>query len=456
MISYIDFKKYFNNDFWKSFKRLPFNIKIKNKEEIIKSVYNSISTKKYYPSTPIRYIDVDKGNGVARTVPVFDIKDYCVYYFCIKILEPEIALNRVSNTFGGWSLGGAIRNSENDEILPVLDDSLEDSDEFIEASTSPYSFNPNAWSKVYGDFNSKLYATAKVYSGHNVAELDIANFYDSVRLDILENKIREVTNQENSYVVSLLFHFLNYWNREANFYNKQTVGLPQDALGDCSRILANFYLQDYDSYIKMKANEINGEYFRYADDQLLFGLNEKEVKRLVFLASKKLNCFGLSTNQKKVIYRKTEDLIKYRSFDIFEILADENTKDNPDVVEKFTDEYIKIKSNGFDELKDRGLPLLNKLLFRNIESLPVNKKIIILSDLLNDEFLLKVKADKFNRIYSLLYSKDKKKFINQLLKLSSETYHNSFHFEVIKFLKSRKIDSKIIRDKIVELEKLYK
>lgn len=455
MIPYSKFKRYFNNDFWKSFKRLPFYIKIPERGKFIKGVYDSILTKKYYPSAPIRYIDIDKGNGVTRTVPVLDIKDYCIYYFCIKILESKIALNRVPNTFGGWTLGGVMRKTEDDEVS-FSATTIENVEDMIEASISPYSFNPYAWSVVYGDFNSKLYAAAKSFSGSYVAELDIANFYDSIRLDILENKIREITNSAESEVVSLLFHFLNYWNREVNFYNRQTVGLPQDALGDFSRILANFYLQDYDLYMKMKADEVGGSYFRYADDQFLFAPNEEIVRKLVFLASKKLNCFGLSINQKKVAYKKTEDLIKHRSFDTFEILADKNTRDNPDVIERFTDEYLRIREGDLSELKSRGSPLINKLLFRKIESLPANKKIVILADLLKDDFILKINAGKLERIYSLLYSKDRKKFINQLLKLSQKTYHNSFHLELMKFLKAKKIDSKIVKDRIAELQTIYK
>ncbi len=455
MIAYSNFKKYFNNGFWKSFKRLPFDIKIPEKEKFIKSVYNSIITKRYYPSTPIRYIDIDKGNGVTRTVPVFDIKDYSVYYFCIKILESKIALNRVPNTFGGWTLGGVMRQAEDQEVS-ISSPVIEGLDDMIEVSASPYSFNPYAWSKVYGDFNSKLYETARTFSGSYVAELDIANFYDSVRLDILENKIREITTNNESEIVSLLFHFLNYWNREVNFYNEQTVGLPQDALGDFSRILANFYLQDYDVYMKAKAEEIGGSYFRYADDQFLFAPDEDGVRKLVFFSSKKLNCFGLSINQKKVVYRKTEELITYRSFNVFEILANEQTRDNPDVIERFSDEYLKIRQSGLDSLKGKGFPLINKLLFRKIESLPVSKKMVILSDLLDDNFVSIIKADKFERIYSLLYSKDRRKFINQLLKLSQKIYHNSFHYELIKFLKLKKIDSSAVKERIAVLQKLYK
>jgi hypothetical protein len=455
MIAYKEFKKHFNSDFWKSFKKLPFDIKIPNKEKFVAEVYESIVTKKYYPLPPVRYIDLNKGSGVVRTIPVFDIKDYCIYYFCIKTLESKIALNRTENTFGGWTLGGMMRSSEEDEVVNMVTPANFEGD-ISDASASPYSFNPYAWSKVYGDFNSKLYTSCVTFQHKYVVEIDIANFYDSVRLDILENKIREIATAEESEVVSLLFHFLNYWNRKNNFYNQQTVGLPQDAMADCSRILANFYLQDYDAYIKAKALAIGGEYFRYADDQFLFAENEEDARKLVFLASKKLNSFGLSINQKKVVFRKTEELIAYRSFAIFDIFADEGTRDNPEIVERFVDEYINIKGTDINNVKDRGVPLLNRVLFRNIKSLPVSKKQIILADLITDEYISKASFNKINRIYELIYARDKRKFINQLLRLSTQLNHNSYHFELIRFLKSKKISVQVVKDRIAELNDYYK
>ncbi len=243
------FKQYFNRDFWRAFqdKQSFFDIpRNKNdKDAFIDNLYTEIQERKYYPSVPKCYIDRDKGNGITRIVPVFTLKDYCVYYYCIKKIEDKIAYNRVENTFGGWTLGGLMRKSEDDEMEKRRKHFNRQEDFIAELhgiSVSEYSFNPAAWARAYGDLNSKLYVIAKARNYKYVAELDIANYYDSIRLDILEMRIRELVNEEQADIVSLLFHFLNYWNRNTNLYNKQTVGIPQDAMGDCSRILANFYL----------------------------------------------------------------------------------------------------------------------------------------------------------------------------------------------------------------------
>lgn len=107
-------------------------------------------------------------------------------------------------------------------------------------------------------------------SHFETVEMDISNFYDCIRLDLLETWINEVSDGSSKEIINLLFHFLNYWNKKVNLSNKQTVGIPQDALSDCSRILANFYLQRYDSYMYEVCSRYNCRYFRYADDQIIF------------------------------------------------------------------------------------------------------------------------------------------------------------------------------------------
>src|ERR1035437_2389495 len=102
------FRQYFNRDFWRAFqdKQSFFDIpkNKKDKDLFIEELYKEIYERKYYPSVPSCYIDRDKGNGVTRVIPVFTLKDYCVYYYCIKKIEDKIAYNRVENTFGGLNV----------------------------------------------------------------------------------------------------------------------------------------------------------------------------------------------------------------------------------------------------------------------------------------------------------------------------------------------------------------
>ena len=100
-----DFHRWFNWEFWKAFKTRTFPIKIPRtqnaKHDIVEKVCSSILSARYAPSIPEAEIVMNKGHGVARTVPVFGMVDYCVYYFSIKELEHVLCGNRTDNTFGG-------------------------------------------------------------------------------------------------------------------------------------------------------------------------------------------------------------------------------------------------------------------------------------------------------------------------------------------------------------------
>jgi hypothetical protein len=103
-ISLADFKKYFNSNFWRVFKEKVLfysinELSAKQKKEIIEKLYFDIKNKNYYPSNPKNILYKEKEKGVPRIIPVFEIQDYCLYYFCIKQLEDRIALDRTPNTF---------------------------------------------------------------------------------------------------------------------------------------------------------------------------------------------------------------------------------------------------------------------------------------------------------------------------------------------------------------------
>ena len=458
MDNFNEFRKYFNKTFWKVFSNK--NIFIdnpSNKEKFTKSVFKEIYFKKYYPSIPQLYIDINKGNGVTRIIPVFSLKDYCVYYYCIKKLETKIAFNRIPNTFGGWTLGGLIRKNEEDEMIKRRMDYNKFEDFMAELngiSVSQHSFNPLAWAKAYGDLNSKLYASSKEKKYNFVSELDISNFYDSIRLDILELKIREISDDKYSEIVAILFLFLNYWNRKTNSYNKQTVGIPQDALGDCSRILANFYLQSYDKFVYEICKKTGCKYLRYADDQFIFSNSKEELKYLIYMMSKKLNSMGLSVNQKKVRIFPTAGLIEYRAFKIFDIVKSSKDKNDKVKVETLVNKYIElVKENKLAKIKDNGKSILTRILFcPALKRIDVSKRNTIVNFLIDENYLEFCRTNHLLKIYDLLEKNQKGKFVLKLKKLTKKLMHNSFHYEVLGFFDKYSIHTKLIKTRLKKLE----
>lgn len=454
------FKSYFRSNFWRPFNRLPVNIcdlSSSGKNLLVEEVYDLIKNRTYYPATPKCYLIKNKGSGVVRIVPIFQARDYIVYYYCVIALEPLIAINRVNNTFGGWSLAGIQhRTAEKAE----LDTKFQEADQFntemndwLGVSVPSYSFNPFAWSKIYGEFQARLFEEVKFKEKRFYAEFDISNFYDSIRLDILERKIRKEFDKRFEDELNLLFHFLQYWNRNVNHYNQQAVGIPQEAMNDCSRILANFYLQEHDLALERECKAKNASYLRYCDDQYIFADSRQDLEYLIFKASKRLKALGLSLNQKKVRIDTVERLLTDRSFNTFNKLSEEGSKYNPKHVEAFVDDVIQIfTSNSLHEIKQRGIPLLNRALFCSIDKIPMNKRLRLMAEYTKDDYLLDADSDKFKRIHTLLTTQeDKNELIKSLDRLCLERFHNFFHYEVLKFYSTIGLSSTHVQNRIDEI-----
>lgn len=444
-----DFLRWFNRSFWKAFsgRTLPIYVPKSEAEKnaLLEEVYREIVSARYAPGIPETELVMNKGHGVARTIPVFSIRDYCVYYFCIKELEDVLCVNRIANTFGGWSLGGQLRARENDEI---------ESDAVIYGR---YSFNPHAWTQAFGEFNSLLFAQLEPGHYQYVLQLDLANFYDCVRLDILERWMREHSRAEKGWVITLLFYLLNNWNRRNTGLHPQAVGLPQDALADCSRILANFYLQKYDAFAQDVCNQAGAKYFRYADDQMILLNDSSKVEVLLLLLTRNLDRFGLRVNQKKVRLWNSDALIDHRCRKIQAIFANKGDNKDPKLVREFVDAYLALPSGRLADTWNGGVPLLNRLLWADLSTLPQSIFDKVMTRLLKEAYLLQATADKFSRINTLNALKKKPIDLNKRLSLiASKSVHNAFHHEVLAYARKIK-DSRLtelIKSRISALDQL--
>jgi len=425
------FKRWFNRSFWRVFRDQTFPIRIpetpEEKVALIDNLYAAISSARYAPSIPEAEIVMNKGHGVARTVPVFCIEDYCVYYFCIKELEDVLSVNRTPNTFGGWTLGGKLRRAENADIECELTD------------YGRYSFNPRAWTHAFNEFNSLLFAQLDQDNYSHVLQFDLSNFYDCVRLDTLERWIREEAQSEKGWIVTLLFYLLNQWNRRNTGLHPQSVGLPQDVLADCSRILANYCLQKYDQYAEAICSSHGALYFRYADDQMILLNDSRSVERLLLLMTRRLDRFGLRVNQKKVDFWTRADLLKHRCRAIQTIFAERGDNQKPALVKQFVDAYLAIPKADLEKTWNRGMPLLNRLLWSDLESLPMSLLQTILVRLTSDEYLLRTDGKKLARIHQLNSNRARPiDFAARLRKIGERSVHNSYHYEVLAFANSVK------------------
>lgn len=422
MITINELKKVVDNRFWKLAEKLQPSHTV-SREETLNEICKTINSGQYSPGAPTIIMEYDKGYGIVRHIPVFNMMDYSVYYFCIRKLDPVLAKRRIVNTYGGWSLGGRIREIEEKEDSALYSLNYELS----------FSYNPQAWAKYYGEFNSKLYRQLLEYKNKKnyvAVEFDLANYYDNIRLDILERKIRTDSDFHDTEILNLLFYFLNYRDKKLSNYNPHHVGLPQDAIGDCSRLLANYYIQDYDQFMHDLLKIHDGTYFRFADDQYIF-CDMNDIRNLIQTASRKLFEIGLNINQLKVHVWQLGELEKYRSFQIFDILKTLTKEDLKQKLNDFAEKTFAISKP--QELKNRGYPLLKRLLTFDFNLLKPEYRAQLLGRIMNEDFIFSSKGYTLSRIYIGLRKEEKNDFINFIKNCSNKSTHNAFHYELIAF-----------------------
>jgi hypothetical protein len=293
--------------------------------------------------------------------------------------------------------------------------------------------------RAFGEFNSLLFSQLDQGNYSHVLQFDLSNFYDSVRLDMLERWIREEADSDKGWVITLLFYLLNQWNRRNTGLHPQAVGLPQDALADCSRILANYYLQKYDKFAVTVCCEASALYFRYADDQMILMNDPGKMEGLLLLLTRNLDLYGLRVNQKKVYFWQASDLQQHRCRAIHALFGQERDNQNPLLVRKFVDAYLEIPERNLKETWNGGLPLLNRLLWANLSSLPEDLFERILVHLISEQYLLRADQKKLGQVYKLNAKRSRPiDFAERLKLLGEKAVHNAYHHEVLAFAFSLK------------------
>lgn len=391
------------------------------KDEFLEQLYGKLTNGSYFVSSPRAFKIQSKSQLVARVIPLLTLEDYCVYYFCIKQLEQELALNRVQNTYGGFSLGGSIREGENEELEALRGTA---------PSTSTRAYNMFGWLSSWTDFQDKAWQHAINTDASSFLFFDIANFYDTIDLNKLEGKVRHAVPKDKTTIVNLLFSFLRNWNRKVYGYNHQSKGIPQDEVGDCSRILANFFLQDYDQKIFEYCETENITYFRYADDQIFMsGSDEKNLKAL-YQSSIFLHREGLNVNSSKVKLQNEHQFTRHWAFEILNDLKDKSDKVR---VEKAVRQFFNWCDDQDGRDSFRWWTVQARIMTCDIHQLPLELKHRILTACYEGNYLLDASSYNFHRVYELTPTDERRAFIATLIALVDTNRFNAYLYELLDF-----------------------
>lgn len=167
----------------------------------IDNLRSDIKSNKYIPSIGHGYLGYVKQSGCTRFVPILSAEDMVVYYLLVLSLQ-DYLVKDYEGVYGAYRTvpkGAKKKNPEDDP--DIIDPYFQDT------------FSKKAWFKDWSQFTDLLRETCGDPSvGNYVLTSDVANFYDTIDVGRLIDKIRSKVPL-NDEVVSLIGYFLNYWDR---------------------------------------------------------------------------------------------------------------------------------------------------------------------------------------------------------------------------------------------------
>ncbi len=398
-------------------------------DNILRDLYKELSLYEYKVNKLDEKIYIYKTNNVARIIPILNVKDELVYYFACKMIEDEIAINRTPNTYGGWRIGNRIKLEEDSEIEYVYK-----------------SYNPQLWNENWKEFQNIVYNETENISDEDIIlKLDIANFYDNINLNLLERKLLAGINNDKIEYINILMYFLKNWNIKNDKYNLKTVGLPQNEFGDQSRLLANFYIQDYDSEIKRICDSSDATYIRYADDQIIIIKDKSKINDIMYVISRELNKLGLNLNASKVKEFNKETIRIYYGIPVFKLLDEQKNNEAAKLFFSFY-ENKNIEFNYTSSLK--------RFLNIGFENFSLHYRSKLKAIVTQYQFVRESDDYYLRKIYTNLNDSEKKELIELVKVISKETTYNGFHYSAIRFLEKEGKDYDEITKRIKEIENI--
>lgn len=318
-----DFTKAIDEVFWEAITKNrifkdPVDFKDLDKTMIVDKIATQLKNNTYSPGIPIQFYD-PKNNGVLRGKKLFEIDDMCVYYFCVVALQDPLIekIKLTPNVFGGFRINSNLKvpkdSIKGDDEADTFLGSDDPSDLYNEPEISKIGYKKE-WSD-YQNLSRNLYNRGFDWYIH----LDIAHFYDDIDLSILESQLRIYSDKSKSSIIDILMHLLEASSKSDYGFIRSHRGLPQEDLGEMSRVLANFYLSDFDSdFLSSLQKILSGaefEYLRYADDMWIAIKGDKKLAyRIIQNASLILHKLRLHLNEGKTKIINREQFYNYWCF----------------------------------------------------------------------------------------------------------------------------------------------
>lgn len=209
-------------------------------QELIDEIQKELKGRTYKPS-PLREVQIPKGNGKMRILKIPTIKDRVVQMSLKLVIEPIFEADFKENSYGYRPKKGA---------------------------------HDAVW-KLGRELKREVFKTEVTKEVKNV---DLSRCFDTIPHKELMNIIAKRLIDRETLKLVKMFLTVGIMEEEINWTEKEK-GTPQ--WGVISPLLANIYLDKIDEY--RSKTEIKGEMIRYADDIVIVMGKEEEGKYQKFL-----------------------------------------------------------------------------------------------------------------------------------------------------------------------------
>ncbi|MGL4562313.1 MAG: RNA-directed DNA polymerase [Brevinema sp.] len=367
-----------------------------------------------------------KGYYNTRITTSFQLEDYFIYFLTTYLLIDDISKQHTYHTYlmNTWDETKYKYKMYSQEEQELLNNNTDDEQEY---TNNIFFNNVQQYVKKYpflqdiASFHGNFF---EINRDGSIISIDIANFYDTIPLSKLKTMLQDTSKKSD--IIHVLIRFLNSFDKLLG-ENRQ-VGLPQDILG-VSGILAHFYMYKLDRLFSKRLQEIEGKYFRFADE-LVFAIPDKNSESMLLSEiSRDLARYNLNVNTSKTVRMYSmEDVENYFLFSYFSRLNDNEQLGNTiqsrpeeinDIFTKIYDIYINKGNVKKDSVIKRFVYILKKYplcwqVFEDQETL-FN---LFESD---DNLILKLNQFYMNSLYELKLKNDKEGFL-ELLKSVQHKY----------------------------------
>ncbi|CTQ60006.1 reverse transcriptase domain-containing protein [Roseibium album] len=284
-------------------------------ESVVNSLCNDIKINRYIPEICHGYLGYPKSSGCTRFVPIISKEDLTIYYL-LALSFQDYLVKDLPGVYGAWRSVPMNANKELDlSSIQSEEDAVEN--EVIDPYFSD-TLSKKAWFKNWSSFTELMAETCRDSTiGNYVLVSDIANFYDTIDINRLCENLRSDIQGHNDSI-SLLKHFLQYWDRRVKGYIPSSKGIPQEIISDASRMLANYYLRYFDEKFIDLCRSSKVTYIRWADDIVIFGSSPRKLENIMHRGSRLLLNIGLNLNAAKTRHYTRVEYREYRVLDLLD------------------------------------------------------------------------------------------------------------------------------------------